>query len=93
MKSTGIVRKTDRLGRIVIPKELRKTLDINIDDPLEIFTNENKIILQKYVRNTTCMVTGEQVDKPVLLADGKIELSEEGLQILYKDLKGILEEN
>lgn len=49
MKSTGIVRKVDELGRIVLPKELRVTLNINEKDPLEIFVDEeNRIILKKY---------------------------------------------
>jgi transcriptional pleiotropic regulator of transition state genes len=48
MKGTGIVRKVDELGRIVIPKELRGVLDINIKDSLEIFTEDRNIILKKY---------------------------------------------
>ncbi|WP_312694481.1 AbrB/MazE/SpoVT family DNA-binding domain-containing protein [Caproiciproducens sp.] len=49
MKSTGIVRKVDELGRIVLPKELRITLNINEKDPLEIFVDEDgRIILKKY---------------------------------------------
>ena len=48
MKSTGIVRKVDELGRIVLPISIRQTMDINEKDPLEIFTDENRIILQKY---------------------------------------------
>jgi transcriptional pleiotropic regulator of transition state genes len=48
MKSTGIVRKLDELGRIVLPIELRRTLDINDRDPLEIFVEDNTIILKKY---------------------------------------------
>jgi len=48
MKSTGIVRRIDPLGRVVLPKELRKTLDISEGDPLEIFTDEGMIILRKY---------------------------------------------
>ena len=48
MKSTGIVRKLDNLGRVVIPIELRKTFDIAINDTLEIFTEGDKIILKKY---------------------------------------------
>ncbi|MFW5998899.1 MAG: AbrB/MazE/SpoVT family DNA-binding domain-containing protein [Halanaerobiaceae bacterium] len=48
MKSTGIVRKIDDLGRMVIPKELRKTMNINKKDPMEIFVDNDKIILQKY---------------------------------------------
>ncbi len=48
MKSTGIVRKVDELGRIVLPIELRRTLDISIKDSLEIFVDNNQIILKKY---------------------------------------------
>ena len=49
MKATGVVRRIDDLGRIVIPKEIRKTLRIKEGDPLEIFTNkEGEVIFKKY---------------------------------------------
>lgn len=48
VKSTGIVRKVDELGRIVIPIELRRTLDIGIKDSLEIYVEDDQIILKKY---------------------------------------------
>jgi len=48
MKSTGIVRKVDELGRIVLPIELRRTLDIAEKDSLEIYVDEDAIILRKY---------------------------------------------
>ena len=48
MKSTGIVRKVDELGRIVLPIELRRSLNIDVKDSLEIFVDEDKIILKKY---------------------------------------------
>ena len=48
MKSTGMVRKVDELGRIVLPAEIRQNMDINVRDALEIFTDEGRIILQKY---------------------------------------------
>ncbi len=49
MKATGIVRRIDELGRIVIPKEIRRTLRIREGDPLEIYTDrEGGIILKKY---------------------------------------------
>ena len=48
MKSTGIVRKIDDLGRIVIPKEIRKSLNIANNDDIEIFIEDNNIILKKY---------------------------------------------
>lgn len=48
MKATGIVRKIDELGRIVIPKELRRTMGIQEKDPVEIYTDGKGIILRKY---------------------------------------------
>jgi len=48
MKSTGIVRKVDELGRVVIPIELRRTLSIEEKDSLEIYVDGEKIILRKY---------------------------------------------
>ena len=48
MKSTGIVRKVDELGRVVIPIELRRTLGIDEKDALEIYVDAEKIILKKY---------------------------------------------
>lgn len=48
MKSTGIIRKVDELGRIVLPIELRRVLDIAERDELEIFMENDRIILQKY---------------------------------------------
>ena len=48
MKSTGIVRKVDDLGRIVLPIELRRVLNIDIKDSMEIFVEGEKVILRKY---------------------------------------------
>ena len=48
MKSTGIIRKVDELGRIVLPIEIRRTLDIAERDEIEIFMDKDRIILQKY---------------------------------------------
>ena len=60
MKSTGIVRKVDELGRIVLQIELRRTLDIDIKDSLEIYVDDSKIILKKY--EPTCVFCGESTD-------------------------------
>lgn len=57
MKATGIVRQVDDLGRFVIPKEIRKTLNVNCGDPLEIFTEGDRIILKKYA--PACIFCGE----------------------------------
>lgn len=48
MKSTGIVRKVDELGRIVLPIEMRRTLDIGEKDALEIYVEGSSVILKKY---------------------------------------------
>ena len=48
MKATGIVRRIDELGRVVIPKEILRTLRINDGDPLEIFTDRDELMLKKY---------------------------------------------
>ena len=48
MKSTGMTRQVDELGRFVLPIEIRRALGINVKDTLEIFTDEERVILQKY---------------------------------------------
>jgi transcriptional pleiotropic regulator of transition state genes len=57
MKSTGIVRKVDELGRVVIPIELRRTLNIGEKDALEIFVEGDTIILKKY--EPACIFCGQ----------------------------------
>jgi AbrB family transcriptional regulator, transcriptional pleiotropic regulator of transition state genes len=74
MKSTGVVRKLDELGRIVLPVELRRTLDINIKDPIEIFVDEDKIILKKFVSLDACIICGN-VKKSVRIK-GKVICNE-----------------
>ena len=56
MKATGIVRKVDELGRIVLPIELRRTLNIEEKDSLEIFVDGSSVILQKY--EPSCIFCG-----------------------------------
>lgn len=69
MKSTGIVRDVDNLGRIVLPIELRRTLGINVKDAVEIYTDNDTIILRKYQQS--CIFCGandsltEYMDKMV----------------------------
>lgn len=92
MKSTGIVRKVDELGRIVIPIELRRVLDIEVKDALEIFTDDDKIILKKYHPRMTCAVTGDVSDDNLSLADGKIVLSPEGAELLINEIKRKLDD-
>lgn len=56
MKATGIVRRIDELGRLVIPMELRKKMEIRSEDPIEIFVEDDRIILSKYQPN--CLFCG-----------------------------------
>lgn len=81
MKSTGIVRKVDELGRIVIPIELRRTLGIDEKDPLEIFVDGERIMLRKY--EPTCIFTGSSEN--LVFFHGKMiskDCIEELLQLL-----------
>ena len=56
MKSIGIVREVDKLGRIVIPKELRRTLKMETGDSVEIFVDGDRIVLRSY--HPTCIFCG-----------------------------------
>ena len=60
MKSTGIVRNIDELGRIVIPKEMRTKMNIKNSDPVEIYVDGDKIILTKY--NHACIFCGGEAE-------------------------------
>jgi len=60
LKATGIVRKVDELGRVVIPIELRRTMGIDEKDPLEIYIDNEKIILKKY--EPACVFCGIAAD-------------------------------
>ena len=60
MKATGITRKIDELGRIVLPKELRKTFGIEPGTPIEIYTEENMIVLKKF--ENRCVLCGSILD-------------------------------
>ncbi len=60
MKSTGIVRKVDELGRVVLPIEIRRTLGIGEKDPIEIFAEDDNIVLRKY--ESTCVFCGSAIN-------------------------------
>ncbi len=67
MKSTGIVRRVDELGRVVLPIELRRNLDIAEKDALEIYVDGNMIVLKKY--EPACIFCGDAKD--VFIYKGK----------------------
>lgn len=67
MKSTGIIKNVDELGRIVLPKKMRENLNIDIRDQVEIFVEGDRIILQKHV--LTCIFCGS--DQDIVFYNGK----------------------
>lgn len=85
MKSTGIVRRVDELGRVVLPKELRTVFKINERDPIEIFVEGEKKVLRKYRHEKACVITGEVSDQNMTLS-GDVVLSQEGARLLLEDL-------
>lgn len=93
MKSTGIIRKLDELGRVVIPIELRNKFNISEKDPIEIYVDGSNIILKKY--EVSCIFCGktenleEYKDKPVCLnCLAKLsDLSEKNKDIIKKAKK------
>ena len=85
MRSLGIVRKVDQLGRIVIPKELRGTLQLDTGTPMEIFVEEDKIILRKYSVNEACIVTGEITPDNKVYSNG-MYLSPRGAKIVLEEI-------
>ena len=60
MKSTGIVRKIDELGRIVLPMELRRNLNLSVKDSIEIYVEGDTVILKKY--EPCCIFCGESTN-------------------------------
>lgn len=107
MKATGIVRRIDDLGRIVVPKEIRRTLKIREGDPLEIFTDrEGEIVLKKYspigeIREFAVQYTeslGNYIKHTVIMTDRDVVVaaSANGKKMVDKSLseefENILEE-
>ena len=94
MKATGIVRRIDDLGRIVIPKEIRRTLRIRESDPLEIFTDrEGEIILKKYSPIGEMTTFAKQYAESLAQVSGHVALITDRDQFIavsggYKNLLG-----
>ncbi|EJQ36761.1 AbrB family transcriptional regulator [Bacillus toyonensis] len=89
MKNTGVARKVDELGRVVIPVELRRTLGIAEGTALDFQVDGENVILRK--QEKSCFVTGEVSETNLELLDGRMFLSKEGanelLDILEKSVK------
>ncbi len=100
MQKCGITRKIDELGRIVIPKEIRYNLGIRDGEPLEIFINDNSIIIKKYshikninnIGNNLCELINEVFDVNIVITDrDKIVSTNSNLNsILNKELSNNL---
>ena len=86
MKSTGVVRKIDPLGRVVFPIELRRTMNLNTGDFMEIFVDSDLVVLKKYQAHRACAVTGQVLAENKEFAPGLI-LSPEGARILFEELQ------
>ncbi|MCI1858769.1 MAG: AbrB/MazE/SpoVT family DNA-binding domain-containing protein [Sporolactobacillus sp.] len=93
MKSTGIVRKVDELGRVVIPIELRRTMKIKEGDPLEIFTEDDRIIFKKYIPNMACQITNEVSPDNLVLANGKLILSRKAAKQVVEEIEKYMGED
>ncbi|PFS47358.1 AbrB/MazE/SpoVT family DNA-binding domain-containing protein [Bacillus thuringiensis] len=76
MKNTGVARKVDELGRVVIPVELRRTLGIVEGTALDFQVEGENIVLRKYEKS--CFVTGEVSETNIELLGGQMFLSKEG---------------
>lgn len=80
MKDTGVVRKVDELGRFTLPMELRRKLHIEVGDPLEVFVDEESIVLKKYIAsdiftgatNDLIEFEGKKISKQTILQLAKV---------------------
>ena len=87
MKATGIVRRIDDLGRVVIPKEIRKRMDIEENDPLEMFLDdENRLVLQKYNDAPTAAYWAKvKKHYEQMTFDEKVQFLNDLFQLTYKE--------
>ncbi|MEB9683750.1 AbrB family transcriptional regulator [Bacillus thuringiensis serovar pingluonsis] len=84
MKNTGIVRRIDDLGRVCIPKELRRTLGWPEETALEIHVDGKNVVLAKHEK--VCVVTGEASDANIELFDGQVIVSQKGAKLLIDSI-------
>lgn len=88
MKSTGVIRRIDELGRIVIPKEIRRNLGIRDGENVEIFTENDSIILKKYYRMTTntdlannlCELINTEFNYKIIITDREKVIASNGIK-------------
>ena len=107
MKSTGIVRRIDDLGRLVLPKEIRRTMRIREGDPLEIYTNNGEVIFKKYspigelstfageyaeTLYKTCALSVVICDRDAVIATAGVSRKEYADKPLSEELEQIMEQ-
>ena len=86
MKATGIVRRVDDLGRIVLPKDLRQTMGIRTGDPKEIYTDADSIILRKYAPG--CAFCGSVNGIRYIHGTLVCNICANNMQMLYRTAEG-----
>ncbi|MEB4887622.1 AbrB/MazE/SpoVT family DNA-binding domain-containing protein [Priestia megaterium] len=86
MKGLSTLRKIDAVGRIVIPIELRKLLDIGKEDEVEVLLEDNHIEIKKYKEFNECLITGEITPQNRRYANNLV-LSPSGAKILFNEIK------
>lgn len=86
MKAIGIIRRVDDLGRIVLPKELRRTLDLQEKDPVEIYTDGKGIILRKYAPG--CAFCGSVNGIRYIHSTPVCNICANNMQMLYRTAEG-----
>ena len=86
MKATGIVRRVDDLGRIVLPKDLRQTMGIRTGDPMEIYTDADSIILRKYAPG--CAFCGSVNGIRYIHGTLVCNICANNMQMLYRTAEG-----
>lgn len=86
MKATGIVRRVDDLGRIVLPKDLRQTMGIRTGDPMEIYTDADSIILRKYAPG--CAFCGSVNGIRYIHGTQVCNICANNMQMLYRTAEG-----
>lgn len=86
MKATGIIRRADDLGRIVLPKELRQTMGIRTGDPMEIYTDTDSIIMRKYAPG--CAFCGSVNDIRYIHSTPACNICANNMQMLYRTAAG-----
>lgn len=86
MKATGIIRRVDDLGRIVLPKELRQTMGIRTGDPMEIYIDADNIILRKYAPG--CAFCGSVNDIRYIHGTPVCGACAYNMQMLYRTAEG-----